>query len=779
MQELSNVGVALHSHSDSGVFHLSGDRRLRTPRVAQRWLAAALLAGSSCVLSGCRSGLPKPKTAEYARFVQAFYVGLAAMEVGNDVRAESSFAQATELAPGEPAAWADWGILALRQRNFDQAKQRLDRAHSLLPHNGTIDADLGTLESTRGNSAAAIADFREAVRRDPGNVRALYQLALEIERQGGQGSEVEFQQLIEQILAARPGNLPALLELSRIAAKRGDTSTLRSAVDRIAAQSAGWPAMAQQQLAALQSAATTAPATAALRSVFLRNVLMQAPSFRQSLAVIRAQPGEEAQPFQDFLRLPSPSSRPALADTAMRFISEPLPDPQKQKWDWIGAVLLNDTQVPTLITANAETVKLIGGPSFAFPGGPQRTPPGPESIVPMDFNYDFKTDLVLAGAGGVRFLRQDSPEEFTDVTTRTKLPGSVINGNYTGAWALDIEADGDLDVVLGSPSGVPTVLRNNGDGTFTPIQPWESISGIQQLVWADLDNDGVPDLTVLDGAGKLHVFRNERAGHFRELALPALAGTAKAIAAADTRHSGRLDLLIVRGDGAIVRLVDDNDSWSTTEIAHVPDAANALNGSLRLLTADLDNNGAVDLLLTQASGGVLVWLGNQDGSYTPLDQPAGSARVFAAADVDNSGHLDLLGLDAEGSPVKAVNHGTKNYHWQVIRTRAVTATGDQRINSFGVGGVVQVRSGLLLQAQAIAGPAEHFGLGDWTETDVARIFWPNGVVNAEFALHADQQVTCAAETQGLVPIPVCVGRQEDALRERHRPVGVGDRPAHQ
>jgi hypothetical protein len=88
----------------------------------------------------------------------------------------------------------------------------------------------------------------------------------------------------------------------------------------------------------------------------------------------------------------------------MRFISEPLPDPQKQKWDWIGAVLLNDTQVPTLITANAETVKLIGGPSFAFPGGPQRTPPGPESIVPMDFNYDFKTDLVLAGAGGVRFL---------------------------------------------------------------------------------------------------------------------------------------------------------------------------------------------------------------------------------------------------------------------------------------------------------------------------------------------------------------------------------------
>ena len=31
----------------------------------------------------------------------------------------------------------------------------------------------------------------------------------------------------------------------------------------------------------------------------------------------------------------------------------------------------------------------------------------PESILQIDFNYDFKTDLVLAGATGVRlFLRR-------------------------------------------------------------------------------------------------------------------------------------------------------------------------------------------------------------------------------------------------------------------------------------------------------------------------------------------------------------------------------------
>ena len=52
---------------------------------------------------------------------------------------------------------------------------------------------------------------------------------------------------------------------------------------------------------------------------------------------------------------------------------------------------------------------------------------------------------------------------------------------YTGAWAVDIEADGDLDIVLGAKDGIPTVLRNNGDGTFLPIHPFAGISGVTRL----------------------------------------------------------------------------------------------------------------------------------------------------------------------------------------------------------------------------------------------------------------------------------------------------------
>ena len=62
-----------------------------------------------------------------------------------------------------------------------------------------------------------------------------------------------------------------------------------------------------------------------------------------------------------------------------------------------------------IAVANSHSVKLATGAAFPFPGGSANAALQPESILPVDFNYDFKTDLVLAGEGGVRFLRQESP----------------------------------------------------------------------------------------------------------------------------------------------------------------------------------------------------------------------------------------------------------------------------------------------------------------------------------------------------------------------------------
>ncbi|MGA9812792.1 MAG: FG-GAP-like repeat-containing protein [Terriglobales bacterium] len=726
---------------------------------------ACVLVLLAAVLStnlGCHSApkLPETSTKEYGDVVSAFYVGLVALQVGDDVHADSKLAEVTRLVPGEPAGWANWGILALRQRNYDPAAQRLERARDLAPQNDRIYDLLGILESQRGDPAHAIADLRKAVELNPKNLRALYQLAEETERQGDESGAGEVQQLLQKILSAQPDNLAALLELSRIAAKRGDAATLKSAVAQISARSSAWPPEVQHQLAAVQSATAGADLRpAATQTTFLRNVMMRVPEYRQSLAAIKAPPGDEAEPFTHFLKLESPVFRPAPADTALSFNLQPIANTGNARWNWIGAISLGSAGAPVVVLANAREVHLATGATFPFPGA-SGVLPLPEGVVPIDFNYDFKTDLVLAGAGGVRLMRQDNPSAFTDVSAAAKLPKSVANAPYTGAWAVDIEADGDLDIVLGAKAGAPTVLRNNGDGTFLPIHPFDGVSGVSGFAWADLDGDGNPDAAIIDGAGRLHVFMNLRQGQFKERPLPPGLTFVKAVAVADANNDGILDLLAVQADGAVLRISDKNEgqSWETAEIARVPSATSYLAGEVRLHVADLDNNGAFDLILSPtapAAGGnnpgAMIWLGDVTGSFTLLTHPAGPALVFDAADTGNDGHLDLLGLSADGQPMQGINQSPKNYHWQVVRPHAVQAVGDQRINPFGVGGEIEIRAGLLVQKQPITGPQLHFGLGDRTRTDVVRVLWPNGTVRAEFEMKADQDIVTEQRIKGSCP----------------------------
>jgi Tfp pilus assembly protein PilF len=724
-------------------------------------LAVILLTSAMLTIAGCNRGarLPDKDSEAYRQMVSDFYVGLAALQVGDDVRAESTLSQATKIAPEEPAAWANWGILALRQRNFDLAAQRLNTALNLDKRNDRIYYLLGILESNRGNSQAAIKDFGTATEINPGNVRAAYALASEQDRQGAADSDAQYQRILQQILQARPNNLAALLDLARIAAKTGNAPLLRATVSSIAAQSSAWPPDVKQQLAELTAAAAGAsPRAAATRTIFLRNVLMQVPQFRQSLAVLKPEPGEEAQPFTRFLRLPSPTSTPAPADQAMSFTTRPIQMSNNAPWNWIGAISLTGEGAPVVAAANQHDVQLSSGAKFPFPGG-NGTTLSPESVLPIDFNYDFKMDLVLAGAGGVRFMRQDTPASFTDVTAATKVPRPILEAAYSGAWAVDIEADGDLDIVLGTASGLPTVLRNNGDGTFQVIHPFAGISGIRQFVWADLNGDGNPDAALIDGTGKLHVFLNQRSGNFTEQSPPANIAQVNAITAADVSRDGILALVVVQPDGAITRLALDpaGQGWTTANLAQVPNPSATLSGDVRLHAIDVDNNGAVDLVLTQVApassngAGALIWLADESGKFSLMGKPAGPARVFDVADVKADGHVALLGLTADGQPQQAIAQGTKGYHWQIIRPRARQSTGDQRINSFGIGGEIEIRSALLTQKLPIDGPQLHFGLGEHTQSDVARILWPNGSVRAEFALKADQQVLTEQRLKGSCP----------------------------
>ena len=702
-------------------------------------LCAVFFALASC---GRQSGLPEPGSQKYRELVHAFNVGLSALQCSEDVRAKARLTEASQIAPAEPAIWADLGLLAVRQQEFDPALRNMTRAHDLDPENSRIEFYLGEIESKRGNLSEANQHFRRAVELDGANIKALYSLAQETERQATSSSDSDALGYLKKILERHPANTAVLVDVARLAAKTGDTATLKSAVTSLSQQSKTWPAEVQQQMKTLEQAAQSAnPRDAALRVAFLRNVLLRVPEYRRNIDSVKTPPASAGEPFVKFMKLPSPSSEPAPPDVAMSFASEPAADVPQGHVEWLRTFYLDGSGKESVMWSDGESIHIAGGTTLKT-GAISRN-----GVAVADLNFDFKNDLVVAGPKGLRIYQQQNPNHFTDVTAQTHLAPDVLTGSYTGAWPFDFDLDGDLDIVLGVSGAAPLVLRNNGDGTFAAVRPFAGPQGVSSLAIADVAGLTAPDVAMVGLDGHLSVFMNERHGQYRARAVPPnLAEGVLTVAEGDVDGDGLLDFVVWKGDGSVVRLSDKNDGqkWDTADLAKA-NAAGVTVSNARLAVADFDNNGSLDLV----AGDGQIFLGSASG-FTRLNNVPPIVGP-AIMDANGDGHLDLVGLSTAGAPVRLINHGTKHYQWQTIRLRAATVYGDQRINSFGLGGEVEIRTGMLTEKEIIDAPVVHFGLGEHSGTDVARILWPNGLLQVEFELKADQDVLAAQRLKGSCP----------------------------
>ena len=239
-----------------------------------------------------------------------------------------------------------------------------------------------------------------------------------------------------------------------------------------------------------------------------------------------------------------------------------------------------------------------------------------------------------------------------------------------------------------------------------------------------------------------------RQGAFVRLEGLAAPGNVVGVTVGDIDADGAMDVITMDSSGVVRRTSRPGETWTTGDLARWDGLTGATAGTHQLITADLDNNGALDLI---ASGGgeSRIWLAGVDHALQPLKASL-QGDVSATVDLNNDGFLDLVGVSS-GRAVRWLGKGTAGYHWKVIRPRAQQQAGDQRINSFGVGGEIQVRSGLLVQTQVLAGAPLHFGLGTRTSIDVARIVWPNGVAQAEFRGGVDDAIVAEQRLKGSCP----------------------------
>jgi hypothetical protein len=146
--------------------------------------------------------------------------------------------------------------------------------------------------------------------------------------------------------------------------------------------------------------------------------------------------------------------------------------------------------------------------------------------VQTDYNNDGHMDIFIVRGAWLEspirpsLLRNNGDGTFTDVTERAGLLDPV-NSN-TASWA-DYDNDGQLDVFIGCEKQRDRLYHNRGDGTFEEVSFRAGLTGTEEFwtkgsTWIDYDNDDYPDLFInhLNGSSA-ELFRNNRDGTFTEV----------------------------------------------------------------------------------------------------------------------------------------------------------------------------------------------------------------------------------------------------------------------
>ena len=653
------------------------------------------------------------------------------MEAHDYAAARPFLERAVQLAPDEPAAWADLGLQALRTGALEDAFHDLERAQRFAPKSARVERIYALVAERTGHDQEAVWRLQGTVGLDPGDLIAKRKLAFAYERVGILRGAMNS---MADVCGAAPANTYALVQLARLAAKSGDASTARRAAMEIRGRSSSWPTAAKRELAAIQRIVNMRDVrAAAARAAALDAALSSVQEYREDRRVLTLPDDPGDLPIDGFLLLPNRTCRIAPPDTGMIFSARPLVPSGKAIW--CGAAWLNGdgNPVPAMLASGELHVGRDVGAVPGFSGGVF-----PHAVVEGILDESRRLTVAVAGRAGIRLFRIDAAGRLREATSGSGLPASILSLPCSGIWAADIFSHGALDLVVAPVRGAPVVLRNAGNGRFTATRPFAGVHNVRDCLCADLRGEGLQDAAFVDAAGALHLFRNLGNGRFRELPASVQANLA-ALSIGDVGPDGALDPIALCCDGTIIRLVNRGDGLDSGVVARpsAQPAGRIVPGEACLLTADLDNNGGTDIVASTAAG-TQIWLRDTGGAYQPLAPIR--ERVLAVADVSGRGRLDLIGLTGAGAPVLLANSGGKSYHWLSLRPRAGKKIG---ANPLCMGGEIRARAGFVAQRQPILGPQVHFGLGESSEIGVARILCPDGraTIRAGYNLKPDSERT--------------------------------------
>ena len=280
----------------------------------------------------------------------------------------------------------------------------------------------------------------------------------------------------------------------------------------------------------------------------------------------------------------------------------------------------------------------------AFNAGWDGEPSGPADLhikfaTAGDIDGDGDLDIWVESTGGENvashFMVNENATFRLDVDRApVELLQNTRQGEvwrYDGAELVDLDGDGDLDLVLGQirdphPTHInqsSIVLENDGTGSFTeryklPLPAFfDGFTSVPALTHHDVDGNGLADLILL---------------HQRNDDVPS---------ATEEPFTGRYIQVLVNRGG--FTFADGTQQWMGDQSATLGEISNIAFPTMR----DIDGDGCADLVMDRGLSGVspaspLVYRNVGRGFRALSPEPFGTLVGPAAADVNGDGATDFV-----------------------------------------------------------------------------------------------------------------------------------------
>ena len=659
--------------------------------------------------------------------------GVAQMGQQFTEKAADSFAEAFKKDPKLAQAFINEGIALMTLQKLDEAKKSLQQGIALDPASPQAWYNLGLAQRAANELEPALASFQQAVKLDPQDVDSYYFEGVcyqELKQFDNAIAILQKALSVNPIHASSEFVLARALQRSGLKPEAKDhfkrfqhlTSTKISAAIGLAYGEQGRystvtpieePETARRAMIPVKLVATeliskaTLPQSSKSQSAVLaastatggacmmdvtgsgRMDLVTMQSGPQAIAVLRAKADGSFENW-DAQAAGLKASGRAVACAVGDYDSDGLND---------LAVALDDA---VLLFHNLGKGKFENVTADAGLAAKNR----PTGITFVDFDHDGDLDLLLSGsplkAGDESNVlwRNNGNKTFTEWTEPTGLGGT---GTTAAAILTDFNNDRAVDIAMTGDSPSPLIYVNPREGKY-PTQPLFEDAKLPPtlgITVLDFNKDGWMDIAVSHtGAPGLTLWRNvESANHasrrFERVELP-LSGVLRAwgLTPIDIDNDGWIDLaaIVETAAGPQVRVLRNRGDGSFEDVSHALGLDGVTLHSPRgLIAADIDGDGAADLIVTQLNAAPKL-----------LRNVGANKNHFARLDL--SGYAD--NKTALGVKVEIFSNG----HWQ--KWELAGASG----------------------YQTQAPPQILVGLGDAQGIDLLRILWPTGVLQDEIDL---------------------------------------------